>query len=133
MPLLLTLLVECYEQAGDVEQAMKPLAEALELVRATGERFWEAEIYRIEGRLLLRAGADADTVEACFAKALAQARQQKAKLLELRAAMSLADLMKRKQRAAEGRELVARVYGSFTEGFGSIDLREASAFLNCIS
>jgi predicted ATPase len=86
----------------------------------------------MKGRLLLRAGADEDAAEACFARALAKAREQKAKLLELRAALSLADLLRRKQRAAEGRELVARVYAWFTEGFDSIDLREAKAFLDTV-
>jgi predicted ATPase len=129
LPFFLTLLAECHEQAGDPEQAVHALAEALEIVRETGERVWEAEIYRLKGKLLLRAGADEDMAEACLAKALAQARQQKAKLLELRAAVSLADLLKRKQRAAERRELVARVYASFTEGFDFVDLRYAKAFL----
>jgi predicted ATPase len=129
LPFFLTLLAECHERAGDPEQAVHALAEALEIVRETGERVWEAEIYRLKGRLLLRAGADEDMAEACFAKALAHARQQKAKLLELRAAVSLASLLKCKQRAAEGRELVARVYASFTEGFDFADLRYAKAFL----
>jgi class 3 adenylate cyclase/predicted ATPase len=132
MPFLLTLLAECREQAGDIERAAHAVAEALECVSATGERVWEAEIYRMKGRLLLRAGADEDAAEACFARALAKAREQKAKLLELRAALGLADLLRRKQRAAEGRELVARVYAWFTEGFDSIDLREAKAFLDTV-
>jgi predicted ATPase len=115
MPFLLTLLAECREQAGDIERAAQAVAEALECVSATGERVWEAEIYRMKGRLLLRTGADEDTAETCFASAL-----------------SLADLLRRKQRAAEGRELVARVYAWFTEGFDSIDLREAKAFLDAV-
>ena len=129
MPFSLTLLAECHEQAGEIERAGEALAQALENVSATRERVWESEIYRLKGKLLLRAGADEDMAGECFAKALAQARQQKARLLELRAAVSLADLLERKQRAAEGRELVARVYASFTEGFDFVDLRYAKAFL----
>lgn len=131
LPSYLALLAECYEQAGDTERGAQTVADALESVAATGERVWEAEIYRLKGRLLLRAGGDAGAAQACFAEALRKARGQKAKLLELRAATSLADLLKRSP--AQAREALAPVYASFTEGFDSIDLREAKALLDSLS
>ena len=133
LPHYLALLAECYEQAGDTERGAQAVAEALASVEATGERVWEAEIYRLKGRLLLRAGGDAGAAQACLAEALCKARQQKAKLLELRAAVSLADLLKRKRSPAQAREALAPVYASFTEGFDFIDLREAKALLDSLS
>ena len=133
LPHYLALLAECYEQAGDTERGAQAVAEALQSVAATGEHVWEAEIYRLKGRLLLRAGGDAGAAQTCFAEALRKARGQEAKLLELRAAVSLADLLKRKGSPAQAREALAPVYASFTEGLDSIDLREAKTLLDSLS
>jgi adenylate cyclase len=133
LPLHLALLAECYEQAGDRQRAAATVTKALESVEATGERIWESEIHRLEGKLLLGAGGDAGAAEVCFIEALCKARRQNAKLLELRAAVSLADLLKRKRRPTQAREVLAPVYASFTEGFDFIDLREAKTLLDTLA
>jgi len=109
------------------------VGEALEAVKTTGEHIWEAEIYRLKGRLLLRGHGDANGAQECFVKAVGIARRQHAKLLELRAAVSLADLLHREPRSADARQVLAPVYDSFTEGFEFIDLREAKACLDSLS
>jgi len=133
LPFHLTLLAECHERAGENAPAAKAVGEALEAVKTTGEHIWEAEIYRLKGRLLLRGHGDANGAEECFVKAVGIARRQHAKLLELRAAVSLADLLHREPRSADARQVLAPVYDSFTEGFEFIDLREAKACLDSLS
>jgi predicted ATPase len=133
-PYQLALLAEALAQAGQTREGLMALAEALALSTASGERFLEAELYRLRGDLLL-AGAEADpvswsTVEACFHQALDVARSQHAKSLELRAVMSLALLYRRQGRLTEARPLLAETYGWFTEGFDAPDLREAKALLD---
>ena len=97
----------------------------------TGERFYEAELYRLKGELLLQQcrPARAPQAEACFHQALAVARRQQAKSLELRAAMSLSRLWQQQGKRAEAHELLAAIYGWFTEGFDTADLQEARALL----
>ena len=104
----------------------------------TGERYYEAELHRQRGELLLLRAAKSHPTqgsleqaeaEACFQHALDVARQQQAKSLELRAAMSLARLWQRQGKQAEARELLAPIYGWFTEGFDTADLQEAKALL----
>jgi hypothetical protein len=102
----------------------------LEVVDKNGERFYEAELYRLKGELLLRpAIPDEHQAEASFHQALTIARHQQAKLLELRAAMSLARLWQRQGKRAEAHRLLAEIYGWFTEGFDTADLREARTLL----
>jgi class 3 adenylate cyclase/DNA-binding response OmpR family regulator/tetratricopeptide (TPR) repeat protein len=127
LPLHLAMLAECYARAGDREHCFATAAQALQTVEESDERFWETELYRLKGRLLL----DVDTKAAakCFETALDKARVQQAKLLELRAAMSLADLLVRIDQPDRARDVLAPIYGSFTEGFNFIDLREANALL----
>jgi predicted ATPase len=105
------------------------LDDALRIVETTGERWFEAEIYRQKGRLLLRQG-DAEPVEKLFRKALSIAREQEAKLWELRAAASLARLWRDQGRPAKAHDLLAPVYGWFTEGFDTPDLKDAKALLD---
>ena len=102
--------------------------EALQIVEQTGERWFEAELYRHKGQLLLRQG-HTEVAEEFYRKALTIARDQEAKLWELRAAMSLARLRRDQGRHAEARDLLAPVYGWFTEGFDTPDLQEAKALL----
>jgi len=110
------------------------LAEALAGVDKTGERYWEAELYRLKGELLLRqALPDEHQAETCFQQALAVARRQQAKSLELRTAMSLARLWQRQGQRAAARQLLAEVYGWFTEGFDTADLQEAKALLEALT
>jgi predicted ATPase len=129
-PAFLSLLTEAHAAAGQAEVGLGVLAEALALVDDTGERYWEAEIYRLKGALLLQqATSDVPQAEACFQQALAVARRQQAKSWELRVAMSLARLWQQQGKRAEARELLAPIYGWFTEGFDTADLKEAKALL----
>jgi predicted ATPase len=126
----LALLAEAHEKGGQAEEGLSILAEALALVHKTEERFYEAELYRLQGELLLtqpmRQIAEA---EACFQQALDVARHQQAKSLELRAAMSLARLWQHQGKQHEAYQLLAEIYGWFTEGFDTADLQEAKALL----
>jgi predicted ATPase len=107
------------------------LAEASTLVTATGGRVYEAEIQRLEGELLLQqALPDVAQAEACFQQALGVARHQQARSCELRAAMSLSRLWQRQGKGREACELLTPIYGWFTEGFDTPDLREAKVLLD---
>ena len=108
--------------------ALERLAEAISLVKKTQERWCEAELHRLKGELL-KADGECDQAEACFLDALAVARHQRARTWELRAAMSLARLWRDQGKREEARELLAPVYGWFTEGFDTLDLKEAKALL----
>jgi TOMM system kinase/cyclase fusion protein len=127
----LALLAEAYAQAGQTAAGLTVVAEALGVVDKYGERFCEAALYRLKGDLLLAQEGRPKEVEAeaCFRQALDVAHRQEAKALELRAAMSLARLWQRQGKPAEGRQLLAEVYGWFTEGFDTTDLQEAKALL----
>ena len=140
VPHYLALLAEAYGQAGQVEEGLSVLAEALASVENTGQRCWEAELHRLKGELLMQAAADSDA-EACFRQAIQVARRQEAKSWELRATVSLCRLLQ-KQRPEpvegrgwqeEGRQLLAEIYGWFTEGFDTADLKEARALLEEMS
>jgi predicted ATPase len=103
-------------------------------VDTTGERHFEAEVYRIKGEVLLQqALPDMPQAEACFQQALAVARRQEAKSWELRTALSLSRLWQRQGKRAAARALLAPVYGWFTEGFDTTDLQEARALLETLS
>jgi len=105
------------------------LDDALQIVERTGERWLAAELNRHKGQLLLRQG-HTQTAEALYRKALSIAEEQEAKLWELRAAASLARLWREQGRRAEARDLLAPIYGWFTEGFGTPDLKEVKALLD---
>jgi predicted ATPase len=130
LPYWLAMLAEAYGSTGQVQAGRRVLAEALTLVDTTEERWWEAELHRLTGELLLALSADnAAAAETCFRQALAVARRQQAKSLELRAAMSLSRLWPQQGKRAEAYQLLAETYGWFTEGFDTIDLQEARALL----
>ena len=103
--------------------------DALQIVERTGERFFAAELSRHKGRLLLQQG-HSEAAEELYRKALSIAEEQEAKLWELRAAASLARLRRDQGRHTEARDLLAPVYGWFTEGFATPDLKEAKALLD---
>ena len=104
------------------------------VVEKSGAHYWEAELYRLQGDLLLHQTVpDAQHAEACFCQALATARRQQAKALELRAAMSLARLWQRQGKRAAACQMLAEVYGWFTEGFDTADLQEAKALLDALT
>jgi len=129
-PYYLALLAEGYGKAGRAEEGLHVLAEALAVVDAIEERYYAAELYRLQGELLLARSAGQHTeAETCFHQALDVARQQQAKSWELRAAMSLSRLWQRQGKRAEAYELLAPIYGWFTEGFDTADLQEAKALL----
>src|SRR5262245_4363820 len=132
-PYHLALLAEVCAQGGQTTAGLEALAEAFVTLPKSGARWWEAELYRLRGELLLQhAVAQPEEAEACFQQALDIARRQQAKSLELRAVMSLSRLWQRQGKRAEGYELLALVYGWFTEGFDTLDLQEAKALLNVL-
>jgi predicted ATPase len=126
-------LAEAYGGIGQAEKGLSLLVEALAHVGTTEERYAEAEIYRIKGELLLRqAIPDAAQAEACYQQALAIAGRQQAKSWELRAATSLARLWQQQGKRAEALQLLAEIYGWFTEGFDTADLQDARELLNTL-
>jgi predicted ATPase len=132
---LLGSLAEAYGIAGDIEKGLEFMSQALAEVERGGERYYEAELYRLKGELLLRKAEIRDRAalekeaEDCFEKSLAVARQQMAKSFELRTAMSLARLLQKQGKGSEGRKLLADIYGWFSEGFDMPDLIEAKSLL----
>jgi len=129
-PYHLTLLAEAYGQVGQPEAGLTCLAEALTLVEATEERWWEAEGYRLKGELLLRLPLpDIPQATACLHQALDVARRQQARALELRAALSLGRLWQQQGKRDQARPLLTEVYSWFTEGFETPDLQEARMWL----
>ena len=129
MPHHITLLARACEIAGRIEEASTLFDEALQIANRTGERWFVAELYRHKGRLLLLQG-QSEAAEGLYCIALSIAKEQEAKLWELRAATSLARLRHAQGRPAEARDLLAPVYGWFTEGFDTPDLKEAKALLD---
>jgi predicted ATPase len=136
-PYQLALLAEALAREGQTREASTALTEALTLSTTSGERFLEAELYRLRGELLLAAAGTGpcgrDEAAASFHQALDVARAQQAKSLELRAVMSLSRLYQQQGRPAEARPLLAETYRWFTEGFDTPDLQEAKALLDHLS
>jgi TOMM system kinase/cyclase fusion protein len=134
LPYYLALLVEAYGKAGQAEEGLRVLDEALTAVHKTGERQHEAELYRLKGELLLKQDVpDEQEVESCLRQAVDVARQQQAKSLELRAAMSLSRLWQYQGKRVKAHDLLAPIYGWFTEGFDTADLQEAKALLDALA
>jgi len=132
-PYFLALMAEAYGRGRRYDEGLAMLEEALALVDQSEERYWEAEIHRLKGELLLRRASPTEEAEACCRQALDVARRQEAKSLELRAAMSLSRLWQQHGKRAEAHELLAPVYGWFTEGFDTADLQEAKALLDALA
>jgi predicted ATPase/class 3 adenylate cyclase len=134
VPHLLTPLIEAYNKVERGEEGLTALAEAQALVAKTGERYYEAELERLKGELLLTQSPDDPAeAEACFHNALEIARRQQAKSLELRTAMSLARLCQRQGKEGDARELLNNAFTWFTEGFDTVDLRDARTLLSELS
>ena len=132
-PHFLSMLAEVHRSLGQPEAGLTALSEALTLVETTGERYYEAELHRLKGELLLQQAApEVSHAEACFQQALDIARCQQAKSLELRAAMSLGRLWQQQGKRQEAQVLLAGVYNWFTEGFDTADLQEAKALLHLV-
>jgi predicted ATPase len=125
------ILAEAYGLVGEPEQGLGALARAVASMEETGEGLWEAEIHRLKGELLLQSSPDGqDQAEASFQEALNTAGRQESRSLQLRAAASLAQLWHHQGKRAEAYELLAPIYGWFTEGFGTADLKDAKALLD---
>jgi predicted ATPase len=127
---VLAQLAEVYGHIGQTDAGLRLLAEAQFVMDRTGERWWEAEVYRLKGELLLQpAVTDEHLAETCFRQALDVARGQKAKSLELRAATSLSRLWQRQGKCKAAHDLLTPIYGWFIEGFDTADLKEARTLL----
>jgi len=149
-PRYLEMLAEAYGAVHQAEVGLSLLSEALTVLEQTGERFYAAELYRLKGTLTLQQQCKVQSAEckvtspqsptpsthaeaaaeACFRQALAIARQQRAKTLELRAAVSLSRLWQQQGKRKKAHALVAEIYGWFTEGFDTADLQEAKTLLD---
>jgi class 3 adenylate cyclase/predicted ATPase len=130
VPYFWTVLADVCDHLGHLEDGLQALAEAHTLVEQHEERWWEAEVCRLRGVLLLRqTGTPQAEAEAWMRRALDIACRQQAKSLELRAAMSLARLWQQQGKCIEARQVLAEVYGWFTEGFDTVDLQEAKTLL----
>jgi predicted ATPase len=137
-PRWLALLAEAYGKGEQVEEGLTVLAEALAAVNSSEERMFEAELWRLRGELTLQASAQrtesrAQEAEGYFLTAIDIARQQQAKSWELRASTSLARLWQQQDKREDARQLLAEIYGWFTEGFDTKDLQEAKALLDELS
>ena len=130
-PLCLSYLARAYAELGKEDDAWRCIGEATNLIETNKESYCEAEVNRITGEIALKSlQPDAAKAEAYFERALAVARRQQAKSWELRAAMSMARLKRDQGKRDEARGLLAPVYGWFTEGFDTLDLKEAKALLD---
>ena len=128
----LVLFAECLGKEGDTDEALTALEAAVaHFERRGSDASWEPEVHRLMGDLLLRRNPNAaDRAEASYRRAIERARSQEAKSWELRAATSLARMWRDQGKPAEARALLAPVYGWFTEGFDTLDLKQAKALLN---
>ena len=133
-PYYMTLLARAYQQADRIDEGLRVLDDAQESVEARGERWWEAEVLRLRGELLLsRSAANGNDAQACFEQALAVSQNQEAKSLELRVATSLARLWQSQAKTSEAHDLLKSIYDWFTEGFDTPDLKDAEALLDELS
>jgi predicted ATPase len=131
LPYFMYLLAEAYGRLGLAKESLGILTEAQAAIESSGERWCEAEVQRLKGELILLQPdiLNSQEAEACFRRALATARAQNAKSLELRAAISLSRLLQRQGKPASARDVLTAVYNWFTEGFDTLDLREARKLL----
>jgi len=133
-PNFLAMLAEAYGKEGQAEKGLDLLETALDIIDRTEERYYEAELHRLKGELLLQQSVpDALQVETCFQQALTIAKDQQAKSWELRAATSLGGMWQAQGRKEEARSLLSEIYGWFTEGFETADLKGVSALLEGLS
>ena len=130
-PLFGCTLANAQARAGAVDEALATVEWSLAAAKQTGQHFFDGELKRVRGEfLLMRSHPDTGVAENCFRDSLAIARRQSAKAWELRASMSLARLLDRQGRRDEARDMLGPIYGWFTEGFDTRDLREAKALLS---
>jgi len=133
LPLYMSQLATAYAGLGQFDEAWRCIGEAIGTIATTKESWFEAEANRLAGEIALKSPErDAAKVETYFERALAIARRQQAKSWELRAAMSMARLWRDQGKPQQARDLLAPVYGWFTEGFDTRDLKEAKALLDTL-
>jgi predicted ATPase len=131
LPHALCLLAEACGKADRFDDGLSALTEALATADEHENRNYEAETYRLKGELLLRQDhSKAAEAQSCFQRAIETARKQNAKSFELRATMSLARLLNEQGRRNEARTMLGKIYGWFTEGFDTADLKDAKALLD---
>jgi predicted ATPase len=130
LPLFLATLAEAYMIANRCDEALALLADAVLLAERNDERFYEPEIHRLTAECLIRRGDRSQRADGLLRRSLEQARRQGATCWELRAAVSLARLWRDQGRRAEAHDLLAPIYGCFTEGFETTDLKDAKALLH---
>ncbi len=130
----MTICAEVLHIGGSTEEALATLYEALPMMKRNGERLWEANAHTLKGELLLaQSDARQADAEACYLDAIDIARDQNAKMWELRAATSLARLYHSQGKTTDARDLLAPLYGWFTEGFDTTDLKDAKGLLDELS
>jgi DNA-binding SARP family transcriptional activator/predicted ATPase len=132
MPYYLSLLARAYYRAGQPDEGLSVLDQAMAASEQNSERWWDAELERLRGELLWAQNADTDQIQAAFQSAIEIAQAQPAKSLELRAAMSLARWWQAHSRSAEAKQLLVPLYGWFTEGFDTPDLQAAQALITSL-
>jgi predicted ATPase len=131
---LISLVATTWARHGMTNEGLELVTEALTLAQRDDVHWWEAELHRVKGEILLARAPDAsDEAESCFNQALDIARKQSAKSLELRAGTSLARLWQGQDRPGAARDLLTPIYGWFTEGFDTADLKDAKALLDGLS
>jgi predicted ATPase len=131
LPLYLLCLARAFGNIGRFDDAWRCIGEAMTTIETAKERWCEAEVHRIAGEIALKSPElNEAKAETYFDRSLAVARQQQAKSWELRAAMNMARLWRDQGKRDQARELLAPVYGWFTEGFDTLDLKEAKALLD---
>ena len=134
MQLWLSYLARANAELGKFDDAWRCIGEAMTTIETTKERLWEADIHRTAGDIaLMSPEPDTANAEQYFDRALSIARVQQAKSWELRAATSMARLWRDQGKPQQARELLAPVYGWFTEGFDTLDLKEAKALLDTLA
>ena len=138
-PLFLCFLAEACGTAGRFEEGLAAVAEAIAIMGKTGERYYEAELHRLKGDLILRrSGVEAEPgvqteAEECFRKSIEIARQQEARSFELKAVISLSRLWEQQGKKEQARQMLAEIYGWFSEGFDTKDLKDAKALIEQLS
>jgi class 3 adenylate cyclase/predicted ATPase len=132
LPFYLSYLARAYAELGRFDDASRCIGEAMTWIEATGEKWWEADIHHTAGEIALKSPEPAKA-EACFERALALARERREKPIELRVATSMARLWRDQGKRNEARDLLAPVYGWFTEGFDLSDLTEARVLLHALA
>jgi len=133
LTLMLAVQVQAFAIAGQSDNGLKTLSEALKLANESGERFFESELHRLQGELLLAASGAEDEIESCFQKALQIAREQNARSLELRATTNLARLWSRQGKQEDARRMLGEIFDWFREGFDTPDLQAAKALLEALT